>query len=510
MSSDSADAFQRLHPDLRYHIANSLGWGGLRDVQEMAVDPILNGENTVLLAPTAGGKTEAAYFPLMTRLLEESWQGLSLLYLSPIKALLNNQFERLERLFGLIGYRVGVWHGDISQSVKRRMREDPPHLLLTTPESLEGMLISTKTDPAKMFGNLWAVVIDEIHAFAGDDRGWHLLGVLHRLTRHAGRDIQRVGLSATVGNPDEIAQWLSRGSERPSRTVDPEVPSDSADPAAKTVPKANAEVTLDWVASLGNAAQVISKMHRGERRLVFCDSRIQAEKLTKSLRERGVDTKVIHSSLSVDERRQTERSFVTGGPGVIVATSALELGIDIGDLDRVIQIDAPYSVASFLQRMGRTGRRSGTIANCLFLAITDDGLLRAASLLDMWQRGEVEPAEAPGSPYHILAQQMMATILEQPGIIVADFLERIRPYCDTIGATLNEARELLDFLLDHQFLFTDGSRLGIGRAGEDEFGRRNFLELVFCFHVAAAVQGQTPSPRTRHRPPEHLPRQARR
>jgi ATP-dependent Lhr-like helicase len=479
MSSDWENAAERLHPDVRHHIVNSLGWPDLRDVQKMAIGPILDGDNTVLLAPTAGGKTEAAYFPLMTRLLEEKWEGMSLLYLSPIKALLNNQFDRLEKLFGLIGYTVGVWHGDISQSVKRRMLENPPNLLLTTPESLEGMLISTKTDPAKMFGSLQGVVIDEIHAFAGDDRGWHLLGILHRLSRHAGRDIQRVGLSATVGNPDEIAGWLSSGSERSSRTIDPEVGDSSEE--SLTVPKSDADVTLDWVGNLGNAATIISKMHRGERRLVFCDSRIQAEKLTKKLRERDVTTHLIHSSLSVGERKQTERSFVTGGPGVIVATSALELGIDIGDLDRVIQIDAPYSVASFLQRMGRTGRRAGATANCLFLSITDEGLLRAAALIDMWRRGQIEPAEAPGAPYHILAQQMMATILEQPGVVIAEFMELISPFCETIDATLEEAKDLLDFLLDHEYLFTDGARLGIGRSGEDEFGRRNFLELVSVF-----------------------------
>ena len=462
--------FERLHPALQHQIINVFGWPDLRDVQKLSIGPILDGANTVILAPTAGGKTEAAFFPLLSRLLDEKWEGMSLIYLSPIKALLNNQFERLEHLFGLLGYTVGVWHGDIADSKKNRMRKEPPHLLLTTPESLEGMLISTRTSGDELFKDLRALVIDEVHAFAGDDRGWHLLGVLQRLSAYAGRDVQRLGLSATVGNPEEIAAWLGRGSTRERLTVDP--PRGSAtDP----------EVTLDWVGTLENAAKVISMLHRGERRLVFCDSRIQTEKLSRELRARGITTHVSHSSLSADERRQTERAFAEGGPGVIVATSSLELGIDIGSLDRVIQIDAPYSVASFLQRMGRTGRRSGTVANMIYLAITDDGLLRAASILDMWKNGEVEPARAPSSPHHILAQQLMALVLEQPGIAVQNLIEAVAPFREAVEIDVEDLKALLEHLLAAGYLFRDGVRLGIGRAGESEFGGRNFLELVSVF-----------------------------
>ena len=470
-------AFEQLHPDLRHHIVNSLGWSSLREVQRMAIPPIQDGANSVLLAPTAGGKTEAAFFPLISQMLEDDWQGLSILYLSPIKALLNNQFDRLERLLGLVGRTVGVWHGDIAESKKKRMRTEPPQLLLTTPESLEGMLISTRTDRERMFGDLRAVVIDEIHAFAGDDRGWHLLGVLQRLADYAGRDIQRLGLSATVGNPDEIARWLGRGSSRDSATIDPPRGAD-----------ASPEVTLDWVGNLQNAAKVLSMLHKGERRLVFCDSRLQTEKLARELRARKVETHLTHSSLSADERRRTERAFAEGGPGVIVATSALELGIDIGSLDRVIQIDAPYSVASFLQRMGRTGRRAGTTSNMLMLATKDWGLVRGAAILDMWENGEIEPARAPSQPHHILAQQLMALLLEQPGISVNELLRAIPPFRDAVDISYDDLRELLQHLIAQGYLFSDGSRLGIGRAGEESFGRRNFLELVSVFTTPPVFQ----------------------
>src|SRR5262249_4352531 len=152
--------------------------------------------------------------------------------------------------------------------------------------------------------------------------------------------------------------------------------------------------------------------HRGEKRLVFCDSRARVEQLGALLREQGVETFVSHSSLSLDERRQAERAFAQGRDCVIVATSALELGIDVGDLDRVVQVDAPSTVPSFLQRMGRTGRRPGAPRNCLFLATTDEALLRAAGLLRLWAAGHVEPILAPPRPLHILAQQLMALALQ--------------------------------------------------------------------------------------------------
>ncbi len=463
--------FKDLHPDLRHHIRNSLGWTSLRDVQKAAIPPIQQGKNAVLLAPTAGGKTEAAFFPIISTLMEERWDGMSVLYLSPIRALLNNQLPRLEQLFGLVGYRAATWHGDVKQSEKRRIREEPPNALLTTPESLEAMLISTKTSGSGMFGDLRAVVIDEVHAFADDDRGWHLLGVLNRLQNYAGRDLQRIGLSATVGNPTEIGTWLSSNSEREVSVIDPPPPEDAPEP----------EVELDWVGSIANAAKIIDLAHKGERRLAFCDSRLQAEKLARKLKDRGVTTYLNHSSLSRDERRRTERAFAEGGPAVIVATSALELGIDIGDLDRIIQLEAPYSVASFLQRMGRTGRRPGKRSNMLFLATTTSGLLRGAALLDLWKRGFVESARAPREPTHILAQQLLALTLERPGLGRDSLLNGVQPFVDAAGLQPTDAREVFEHLVEAGYLFLDGQRVGIGRQGEEEFGQRHFLSLVSVF-----------------------------
>src|SRR5690606_21541745 len=257
--------------------------------------PVRSGRDCLLIAPTAGGKTEAAVFPLLSRMVEEDWHGLSVLYVTPLKALLNNLQPRLEQYAAWLGRTAGLWHGDVGEGPRRRMVRERPDLLLTTPESLEAMLVSTRVDHRAMFGQLRAVVVDELHAFAGADRGWHLLAVLERLQRLAGRRVQRVGLSATVGNPQEMLRWLQGPPGQPEGAVVAEEA-----PASST----GIDVTLDYVGSVANAAEVLSRLYRGEKRLVFCESRRRAEELAFELRERGVTTFVSHSSLSLDERRR--------------------------------------------------------------------------------------------------------------------------------------------------------------------------------------------------------------
>lgn len=463
-------AFERLHPALQHHIVNSLGWSELREVQSLSIDAFLTGANLVILAPTAGGKTESAFFPVISQMLTEGWDGLSILYVSPIRALLNNQEQRLQKYFSLVGRRAACWHGDTTQGERKRILADPPDCLLTTPESLEAILVSTKIDHRQFFKSIQAIVIDELHAFAGDDRGWHLLSVFSRIHRLAGRDLQRIGLSATVGNPAEMLVWLSSGSERQRQVVAPA-------PVAKQAP----DVQLDYVGSLQNAAKVISLLHQGEKRLVFCDSRSRVEQLALLLRERQIDTFVSHSSLGLEERRAAEEAFAQKQNCVIVATSSLELGLDVGDLDRVIQIDAPATVSSFLQRMGRTGRRAGTRSNCLFLATSDVGLLRAAALLDLWGRGFVEPVNAPPKPYHILAQQLMALLLQERGVGRRAFVEWLAdvPAFAAMPSDLIEA--LVDHLVRTGTLFEDAGILSFGPEGEAEYGRKNFLEILSVF-----------------------------
>jgi ATP-dependent Lhr-like helicase len=463
--------FERLHPALQHHVVNSLGWKDLRPFQQAVIEPVLEGKHLLILAPTAGGKTEAAFFPVLSRMLAEGWRGLSVLYVCPIKALLNNLDARLDRYCTLLGRRSALWHGDVAAGRKKAILRDPPDCLLTTPESLEVMLVSGGVDERRLFAGLRAVIVDEVHAFAGDDRGWHLLGVLSRLQKLCGREFQRLGLSATVGNPEELLGWLAGACEGPRQVCLP--------PEAGTA--APADVKLDHVGSLRNAAVVISRLHRGEKRLVFVDSRSRAEQLGRELRSLEVTAFVTHSSLSQDERRQAEEAFAGRDDCVIVATSVLELGLDVGDLHRVIQIDAPSTVSSFLQRMGRTGRRQGTSRNCLFLATDDDSLLRAAGLIELWSSGYVEPVVPPPEPYHILAQQLMALCLQERGVGRRDWPAWLRGVPAFTEMPDERVREVLEWMLSEGVLSEDEGTLWLGQKGEEEFGRRNFLELFSVF-----------------------------
>jgi ATP-dependent Lhr-like helicase len=239
---------------------------------------------------------------------------------------------------------------------------------------------------------------------------------------------------------------------------------------------------VDYVGTLANAATVISRLHQGEKRLVFCDSRSRVEDLAQYLRAQGTETYVSHSSLSIDERRRAEAAFAEGTDCVIVATSTLELGIDVGDLDRVIQIDAPYSVAAFLQRLGRSGRRAGGRRNCLFLTTNSEALLRALGLLHLWRHGYVEPVSPPVLPYHVLAQQILAATLQESGLDRVRLEEWLGRWADIAGFSPGTLVGQIDHMLKAGILFEDGGVIGVGREGEARYGAKNFLEIFSVFN----------------------------
>ncbi|GAA4211611.1 DEAD/DEAH box helicase [Microbispora amethystogenes] len=464
-----------LHPVVLHHIVNTLGWPTLRPLQKDAIAPVLAGSDALLLAPTAAGKTEAAMFPLLSRMASDRWRGTSVLYLCPIKALLNNLLPRLEGYTGWLGRRASLWHGDVTFSRRKQILREQPDVLLTTPESLESMLVSVNVDHRQFFAGLQAVVVDEVHAFAGDDRGWHLLAVLERLTHLLGRPLQRVGLSATVGNPGDLLTWLqgSGAGTRPARVVSPDPPSQ-----AQAVPAG--EVQLDHVGSVSNAAKVIAALHRGEKRLVFCDSKQLVEELGHALRGLGITVFLSHASLSTNERRRSEEAFAQARDCVIVSTSTLEVGIDVGDLDRVIQINSPFSVASFLQRIGRTGRRQGTARNCLFLTLDEGSLLRAAALLLLWGRGWVEPVTPPPEPRHIVAQQLLALCLQEHRVG-----DRIWPeWWNGLWPFGTGSEPIVSHLISSGYLDEDSGMLFIGPEAERRFGFRHFMEMTSVFTAA--------------------------
>lgn len=467
-------AFEQLHPSIQYHVVNTLGWSSLRPTQLAAIEPIHAGSHCLLLAPTAGGKTEAAAIPVLSRMLKESWTGTSVLYICPLKALLNNLEHRLTHYAGLVGRTVQVWHGDVSQSQKKRAMKDAPDILLTTPESLEAMLISVRVDRPAWFGNLRAVVVDELHAFAADDRGWHMRSVLRRLEHYLPQPLQRIGLSATVSNPQELLAWFAPVGERQV--------------VGSAAVSTEADVTIDHVGSLENAATVISRLHRGEKRLVFCDSRSSAEQLSAMLRARDVRTFVSHASLSVSERRQAEAAFSEEKDCVIVATSTLELGIDVGDLDRVIQIDSPSTVSSFLQRMGRTGRRSGSLRNCLILTTNQDAFLLALGVTYLWSQAWVEAALPPEEPWAIMGQQMLVATLERGEWPVNELVALLSQCFPELPA--DRIRAMLSHMAEHGYLDSSEGLIRIGPQTEREFGRGHYRDLLASFSGAQLLTGR--------------------
>lgn len=489
-----------LHPVVLHHVVNTLEWKEFRPLQRAALEPVLSGSDCLLVAPTAGGKTEAAVLPLLSRMQNLGWSKISLLYVCPLRALLNNLEPRLDGYARWLGRSARVWHGDTTAAARHRIVAERPDLLLTTPESLEAMLVSARLGPHDLLGTVRVVVVDEIHAFAGDDRGVHLRSLLDRLTRISGNPIQRIGLSATVGNPEELLGWLQGGRPHEPGVVITGAPGPrlSTEPgsvgpvgpvrvvagsAISTVIPApsEAEVTVDHVGSLDNAATVLHGLHRGEKKLVFVDSRRDAERLAATINAHHIKAYVSHSSLSAAERARTEKAFAEDTNCVIVATSTLELGIDVGDVDGVVQIGSPATVASFLQRLGRSGCRPGTTRSMLFLCPEDDQVLVALGILQLWRQGYVEPVVPPSVPRHLFAQQLLAVCLQEGRIGRNAWREWLTTFDDE---TLTDALRIIKHLVEEGHLDQDQGMLFIGPEVEQRYGRYYFRDLVSSFTSA--------------------------
>lgn len=364
-----ASVFPNLHPELRRAIAEGAGWRELRPIQELAVPAVLSGDDCLILAPTAGGKTEAALLPVLQLLLAQRRAGLQVLYLCPLKALLNNQLSRLEQWARWVGMEVFLWHGDVGQSARQTFLRAPGEILMTTPESLEVLL--TARGPVGR-GDLWSglrvVIVDEVHAFAGEERGDHLLCLLERLRQQS--PFQSLGLSATIGNPEVLLRWLQGGSQRAGRLVDP------------GRQKGKKLIEIHPRQEDHHRYLEATRLTARGKTLVFVDSRRKAEELGQALESAGQQCFLHHASLSADTRRRSEEAFSSSSQACIVATSTMELGLDVGDLDRVVQLHNPSSVASLLQRLGRSGRR-GQPAHMAFITDEHWSFLLTCALLQL-------------------------------------------------------------------------------------------------------------------------------
>ncbi len=471
--------FARFPPRLQEAIVARLGWSSLRTVQEEAGQALLDGLNAVVLAPTAGGKTEAAVFPMLAQMIDDPPRAVTAVYVAPIKALLNNQSERLGLYTEMVGLRRFVWHGDTPENERRHFLQEPTALLMTTPESLEVMLMSPRVDAAMLFGDLRMVIVDEIHALAGTDRGAHLMSVLERLVRLSQHDVQRAGLSATVGNPQRILDWLRGTSERPGKVVD-----SPREPARR-------QLRVIYRPDLSALAAGAAKVARGAKSLFFCQTRSVTEAVAEQMRRASTTVFVHHSAVSREERELAEERFHRGSDACIVCTSTLELGIDVGDLDRVLQAEAPETVGSFLQRMGRTGRRPGQAANTTFFCETTEGVLQAIALIELARSGWVESIEINDRCWPVLIHQLLAMALASDGIPVQEAWSQLGRVPDFQGVQRAEFDRLVEWMRRDQSLLLVSGRLVIGPKAEGQFGRRNFMEIYAVFSSPRSYTVQT-------------------
>lgn len=508
--------FDEYAPFIRDYIYRN-GWEKLRAVQIAAADAVFHTEANVLLsAATAAGKTEAAFFPVLTKLSENPPRSVGALYIAPLKALINDQYTRLCDICEGTPLKVWRWHGDVPQGQKAKLLKNPSGILQITPESLEALLLRKHAAIPALFGDLRFIIIDEVHSLLRGDRGGQTLCLMERLCDLSGADPRRVGLSATIGDPAKTAEYLSAGSSR--QTVIPKLAPEKnrwrlsmehfyvagqQAGAGKTARDGSSEEPLERPTDIppdgADAAYGYIFAHtRGKKCLVFVNSREECEAVTTSLRgyceaRHEPDRFLIHhGNLSASFRETAEavmkdetRQMTT------VTTATLELGIDIGKLERAFQIDAPFTVSSFLQRMGRTGRR-GEPEEMWFVMREDEPeprtmlpetvpwkLLQGIALVQLYAEEKwVEPPRLDRLPYSLLYHQTMSTLASQGEMTPAQLAARVLKLRPFALITQSDYRVLLRHLLKTGHIQrTERGGLIVGLEGEKVIGSFRFYAV---------------------------------
>lgn len=457
-SNSESSSFERLHPDVQQWVW-AQGWTALRDAQEWAISALVDADRDVIIAAsTAAGKTEAAFLPILTNLMEHQDPAGAVLYISPLKALINDQWDRLGRLCEQLDLPVVAWHGDVSASKKHKFLKSPKGVLLITPESLEALFVNRGSSLMGLFQNLRYIVVDELHAFIGSERGKQLQSLMQRVELVAGKTLPRVGLSATLGDMSLASEFLRPGhpervqvieSKSSGQNLQVQVRGYMMRPMQKlravevpnTDPDQNPEEEEeeDESGSRHAIAAHMYKVLRGSNNLVFPNSRQEVEWYADRLRRlceisgRPNEFLPHHGSLSKDLREDTERALKAGTPpATAVCTTTLELGIDIGSIKTVAQIGSPPSVASLRQRLGRSGRRNDEPATlrayCQERELTDQSLLsdllrqnlvQTIAMIRLLIGNWFEPPRAEGLHASTLVQQILSVIAQQGGASAA-------------------------------------------------------------------------------------------
>ena len=471
-----SSVFSTLHESLQQVLAQRLEWTELREVQERTYSAVASGSDVLVIAPTAGGKSEAALIPVMDDILKNGRMGVACLYISPLKALINDQEDRFNAFCIPTSLSVLKWHGDVAKGDRSWKDGEPPHFLMITPESLE-VLLQEKTLSSDL-RRVRTIIIDELHVFVESERGVHLKVLLDRLDRITKRPVQRIGLSATAGNPKEVLNWLSEGRHKAEIVAVPSPPKEK-----QFVFIVEPEET--------DRINALVRIVEGKKALVFVNSRSVAEKLMKMSAGRIRNLHIHHSSLSLATRKASEEAFSSQDGACIICTSTLELGIDIGDLDVVVQVGAPNSVSSFLQRMGRSGRR-GKSAYVAWVLQNPCELLCSLAIIECAIQKEVEDLTPPKKPYNVLLQQIFLYLHNHSRVsrkqLAASVLSP--PVFSDIAPTIIDG--IVTHLVETGYLTTDGEMVMLGTEAERVFGRSNWKDLYSVISGGGEYRAVTP------------------
>ena len=531
------NVFNRYAPFIQDYIYRS-GWQALRGVQNAAGDAVFGTEDNVLLtASTASGKTEAAFFPVLTLLDEDPPHSVGVLYIAPLKALINDQFGRLGELCEEAGIPVTRWHGDVPQTQKRKLLKKPSGILQITPESLESLMINKHMEIPSLFGDLRFIVIDEIHSLLRGDRGLQTFCLIERMCKLAGCDPRRIGLSATIGDPEAAGRFLAAGSDR--RTVIPrfdggrEVWRLSMEHFYNTAPQADEgkqimpetpipESPTDTAPKAADpGVGYIFEHTRGKKCLIFTNSREECEAVCQNLRQyceanHEPDRFLIHhGNLSASYRESAEEEMKDDDSFMSVcATATLELGIDIGKLERAFQIDAPFTVSGFLQRMGRTGRR-GDPSEMWFVMREDHPeprammpdmipwyLIQGIALVQLYiEERFVEPPRMGRLPYSLLYHQTMSTLASCGEMTPGELASRVLTLSCFHRVSQEDYRILLRHLLDIDHISRkENGGLIVGLTGERIVNNYKFY-AVFQENIEYSVRSGSEELGTIVKPP---------
>lgn len=423
-----------LDPRVR-RLVDEKGWRSLTLVQELSFPAILEGNNVLIMAPTGEGKTEAALLPVLSMMLKTQAKPVSLLYITPMKALINDIYLRIKWWADKLGFRVARKHGDTSSSERSRRLREKPHILITTPESLE---IDLDWAPKfrQSYQNLQWVIVDEVHELLASKRGAQFIMQLERLRDLSGRDFQVIGLSATVGDPEWTITLLAGSSRRPKRIIDPAM---SKKPEI-TVSYIGNSTRDPWVEA---AKRVVDEVEKPS--LIFVNSRYVAERIKGALEELGIqDVFVHHSSVSAELREEAEDKLRKGQLSAIVCTKTLEVGIDVGKIAKVIQIKSPGRVASLLQRIGRSGHVRGGTPRGVIVTTEPLDLLESIAVASLAVEKKVENTSIRRVPLDVIARQIQGILLSSKRADIDELYEII-----TRNPAVKLSREQYDELIDY-------------------------------------------------------------